>query len=179
MNIYLIGAMLGLVPVCIALALLCRRLVARPDVDFSTEGLPELTPGKYRPMQRLLQEDDFRFLAAQRGFTPGLGRRLRTERRRIFRGYLRNLSRDFGKVSAACQMLVVHSAEDRADLAAGLMRQRFLFGLGMLAVEGRLLLHAAGVGTVDVRGLVASLETMQSQIHILLTPPQAAASAAL
>lgn len=177
MNIYLMAAVLGLAPVCVALALLYRVLATRPQVDFSKEGLPVLAPGKYRPMERLLQEDDFRFLAAQQGFTPGLGRRLRTERRRIFRGYLHNLSRDFGKVSAAFQMLLVHSADDRADLAAGLMRQRFLFGLGMLAVEGRLLLHAVGVGTVDVRGLVASLETMQSQIQILLSPPQAATAA--
>jgi len=177
MNIYLMVSVLGLVPVCVALAMLYRRLATRPEVDFASDGLPVLAPGKYRPMERLLQEEDFRFLAAQRGYRPSLGRRLRTERRRIFRGYLRNLSRDFGKLSAACQMLMVHAAEDRPELAASLMKQRVFFGLGMLAVEGRLLLHAVGVGTVDVRDLVASLETMQSQIQILLAPPQAASAA--
>jgi hypothetical protein len=48
-----------------------------------------------------------------------------------------------------------------------------MFAVGMLAVEGRLLLHAAGLGTVDVSGLVASLETMQGQMRLMLTPPQA------
>jgi hypothetical protein len=81
---------------------------------------------------------------------------------------------DFGRVSKACQILVIHAAEDRGDLAKGIIRQRVLFTLGILAVEGRLLLHAVGVGTVDVRGLVESLETMQAQIQVLLTPPQAA-----
>ena len=71
-------------------------------------------------------------------------------------------------------MLIVHSAQDRGDLAAKLMRQRLLFGLGMAAVEARLLLHAVGVGTVDVRGLVGSLEAMQEQIRLMLATPQTA-----
>ena len=108
------------------------------------------------------------------GFSARLGRRFRSERRRVFRAYLRSLSMDFGRVSKACQILVIHAAEDRDDLAKGIIRARLLFAWGILAVEGRLLLHAAGVGTVDVRGLVESLETMQAQIQVLLTPPEAA-----
>jgi hypothetical protein len=53
------------------------------------------------------------------------------------------------------------------------MRLRVTFVLGMLAVQGRLLLHAAGLGTVNVSGLVESLETMQVQMRMMLTPPQA------
>src|SRR5260370_14733661 len=109
-------------------------------------------------MERLLQGEDFRFLSSQPGFSSSLGRHFRTERRRIFRGYLRNLSKDFGRVSLACQMLIIHAADDRGDLAKSLIRKRLTFRLGMLAIEGRLLLHTAGVGTVDVRGLVESLE---------------------
>jgi hypothetical protein len=68
----------------------------------------------------------------------------------------------------------VHSAEDRGDLAAALVRERLRFGFGMLAVECRLLLHAAGVDSVnvDVRGLVESVQSMQAQMRILLSPPQ-------
>ena len=75
-------------------------------------------------------------------------------------------------MSLAFQLLIVHSAEDRGDLASMLIRQRFLFALGMLAVEGRLLLHAAGMGTVEVSGLIRSLEEMQFQMRQLLTPPE-------
>ena len=172
MNIYLIVAVLTLAPTGLGLLFLYRTLASRKDFSDSMDELLVLSPAKYRPMERLLGEEDFRFLASQPGFSPKLGRRLRTERRQIFRGYLRSLSRDFSSISAACHLLIVHSAEDRAELASSLIRQRFVFGLGMLAVEGRLVLHAAGIGTVDVRGLVESLETMQAQVRVLLTPPQ-------
>jgi hypothetical protein len=172
MNIYVLAAVLGLAPIGVALVFLYRTLASRKNSNDSMEELLVLSPAKYRPMERLLGEADFRFLASQPGFSPKLGRRLRTERRQIFRGYLRNLRRDFGAISDACHMLIVHSAEDRADLASNLVRQRFMFGVGMLAVEGRLLLHSFGIGTVDVRGLVESLETMQMQVRILLAPPQ-------
>jgi hypothetical protein len=172
-NIFIVVALLSLAPIGVAVILLYRTLASRQNGEAVDQSLA-LAPGKYRPMERLLQEEDFRFLSSQPGFSARLGRRFRAQRRRIFRAYLRSLSMDFGRVSKACQILVIHAAEDRGDLARGIIRQRLLFALGILAVEGRLLLHAAGVGTVDVRGLVESLETMQAQIQVLLTPPQAA-----
>ena len=176
MNIFMIFAVLALVPIGLAVLLLYRTLASRQNSNVSADQLVAISPEKYRPMERLLQEEDFRFLSSQPGFSPQLGRRFRTERRRIFRGYLRNLSMDFGRVSSACQMLIVHAADDRGDLAKSLMRLRVTFGLGMVAIEGRLLLHAAGLGAVDVRSLVESLAAMQSQIQVLLTPPQTAAA---
>ena len=173
-NIFMIVALLALAPISLAFVVLYRTLASRQNAEVPMDQSLALAPGKYRPMERLLQEEDFRFLSSQPGFSARLGRRFRTERRRVFRAYLRSLSMDFGRVSQACQMLVVHAAEDRGDLAKGIIRQRFLFALGILAIEGRLLLHAAGVGTVDVHGLVESLEAMQAQIQMLLTPPQAA-----
>ena len=174
MNIFMVVALLTLAPIGVALILLYRSLASRQNGEAQTDQSLVLAPGKYRPMERLLLEEDFRFLSSQPGFSARLGRRFRTERRRVFRAYLRSLSMDFGRVSKACQMLVIHAAEDRGDLAKGIIRQRLLFALGIFAVEGRLLLHAAGVGTVDVHGLVDSLEGMQAQIQVLLTPPQAA-----
>jgi hypothetical protein len=173
-NIFMVVALLSLAPIGVALILLYRSLASRQNGEVPMDQSLVLAPGKYRPMERLLLEEDFRFLSSQPGFSARLGRRFRTERRRVFRAYLRSLSMDFGRVSKACQMLVIHAAEDRGDLAKGIIRQRLLFALGIFAVEGRLLLHAAGVGTVDVHGLVVSLETMQAQIQVLLTPPQAA-----
>jgi hypothetical protein len=176
MNLFLVAALLALVPIGAALVFLFRTLSVRSSSDISADGCLVLSPGKYRPMERLLQKDDFRFLAAQAGFSPQLGRRFRTERRRIFRAYFRSLKKDFAQVSLTFQTLIVHSAEDRGDLAAGLIRQRMLFAFSVLAVEGRLALHAAGADTVavDVRGMVESLETLQGQMRMLLTPPQVA-----
>ena len=174
MNIFMTVALLALAPIGLAVILLYRTLASRQNAEVPMDESLALAPGKYRPMERLLQEEDFRFLSSQPGFSARLGRQFRTERRRVFRAYLRSLSMDFGLVAKACQMLVIHAAEDRGDLAQGIIRQRLLFALGIFAVEGRLLLHAAGVGTVDVHGLVDSLEVMQAQIQVLLTPPQAA-----
>jgi hypothetical protein len=126
-------------------------------------------------MERLLREDDFRFLAGQPGFSPKMGRRFRAGRRRVFRSYLRHLRKDFQRMSLAAQALIIHAAEDRRDLAATLIRVRLLFAVGMLAIETRLLLHTVGVGTVEVSGLVESFETMQGEIRLLLATPQAAA----
>jgi hypothetical protein len=173
MNIFVVAAVLSLGPIALALVLLYRKLSSQSDSEVALDQCLVLSLEKYRPMERLLQEQDFRFLATQPGFSPQLGRRFRTERRRIFRGYLRNLKKDFGRVSLAFRILIVHSVEDRGDLAASLVRLRLMFAIGMLAVEGRLLLHAAGLGTVDVSGLVASLETMQGQMRLMLTPSQA------
>jgi hypothetical protein len=176
MNIFVIAAVLSLGPIAVALVFLYRKLSTQSDSEVAVDQCLVLSLEKYRPMERLLQEQDFRFLASQPGFSPQLGRRFRTERRRIFRGYLRNLRKDFGRVSLAFRILIVHSVEDRGDLAQSLMRLRVMFVLGMLAVEGRLLLHAAGLGTVNVRGLVESLETMQAQMRMMLVPPQATAA---
>ena len=174
MNIFMTVALLALAPIGLVVVLLYRTLASRQNGEVAMDQTLVLAPGKYRPMERLLLEEDFRFLSSQPGFSARLGRRFRTERRRVFRAYLRSLSMDFGRVSKACQMLVIHAAEDRGDLAKGIIKQRLLFALGIIAVEGRLLLHAVGVGTVDVGSLVESLETMQAQIQVLLTPPQAA-----
>ncbi len=174
MNIFVISALVALAPIGLAVVFLYRTLASRQKVEVPMDDLLVLSPDKYRPMERLLQEEDFRFLSSQPGFSPSLGRHFRSERRRIFRSYLRNLSKDFGRVSMACHMLIIHAADDRGDLAKSLIRKRLMFRFGIVAIEGRLLLHTAGVGTVDVRSLVESLEAMQAQIQMLLTPPQTA-----
>ncbi len=170
MNTFLIAALLSLAPVGLALLFLYRTLALRQHGEPVFDQCLVLPPERYRLMERLLHESDFRFLATQPGFSPQMGRRFR----RIFRGYLRNLRKDFGRMSLALRALIVHAAEDRGDLAAALMRQRLLFMLGMLAIEARLLLHAVGVRMVDVGDMVESFETMQVQIRLLLAPAQAA-----
>ena len=145
---------------------LLRRLlsadrVARLDPDW----YERFSITRYRPMERLLSGEDREFLVAQAGFRPQILKTLRAERRRIFRGYLRCLSRDFNRLYLAGRLLMLDAAEDRPDLARILLRQRVLFAYAMLAVEIRLLLHALGVGTVDVRLLVASLEEMRARLR--------------
>jgi hypothetical protein len=174
MSILLIAATLALGSIGLAFVFLYRTLSTRQNPDLSVDRCLILSPETYRPMTRLLQEKDFRFLAAQPGFSPQLGRRFRATRRQVFRGYLRILRKDFGRAASVCWILMLRASEDRQDLAKILIRSHLMFALAVFAVEGRLLLHAAGVGTVDVRALLESLETMQSQVRLVLTPPRAA-----
>jgi hypothetical protein len=79
------------------------------------------------------------------------------------------LSRDFDRLYTAAKFLLLHSPQDRPDLASALLKQRLIFRYAMLAVECRLVLQTAGVGKVDVRGLVRALEAVRDQLR-QLTP---------
>jgi hypothetical protein len=126
-------------------------------------------------MQRLLSDTDLKYLAAQPGITAKTVNQLRRERRRIFKAYLRNLVRDFHRLHLAARMTLLYASEDRPDLAKALLRQRATFTWAVLMVEFRLILHAAGLGPVDVTGLIGSLEDMRMNIGALSPSTQTAA----
>ncbi len=155
----------------IGFALLFGKLASPGKVDeFPPDWLAEEPAAKYRPMERLLNDADFEFVASYTALPAKVSQRLRAERRRIFRVYLRLLRRDFGRIYTATKLLILYSDRDRPDLAAELMRQRMRFAYGMLLVECRLALHTVGVGTVDVRPLVAGVEAMRLQLQDFATP---------
>ena len=174
--VLLMSALCGGVALTTLVALL-RMVLSGQTGECSLDECLDIRLDRYKPMERLLDESDFEFLAAQPGYTPGLGRRLRIERRRIFRGYLRAMKKDFDRVCQGFHLLMIHSAEDRSDLASMLMRQRYRFAVNMFAVRGRLALHTVGIGAVDIRGVVAPLEAIQLQVRMLLAPQMAAAAA--
>ena len=124
---------------------------------------------KYRPMLRLLSDRDHEFMVGQPGFRPEMWKRLRSERRKIFRAYLRNLIRDFHRLHLAGRMILVYSAQDRPELAALLLRQRIQFTWAVLQIQCRLTFHAIGVATVDVSPLIEALEAARLNIG-QLTP---------
>lgn len=118
--------------------------------------------GRYRPMLRLLSEDDF---APVQG-NKQLLRRLRAERTAIFRGYLRCLARDYGSLLAGLRMAVVHSSVDRPDLARAILRNRMLFAGLLCRLDMLLFLHRAGIHGIDVTGLVEALDALRVQTAI-------------
>lgn len=131
-----------------------------PVEVLSQESLVE----RYRPMFRLLDESDCEFIAS--GF-PGSSelRRFRAERRSLFRVYLRNLGSDHARIVGAIRDLLVQSQLDRPDLAKALYQCQLMFALAMISVEFKLVLHTLGIGTVDVRSLVAAVEGLQIQLQ--------------
>ncbi|MGE5570160.1 MAG: hypothetical protein ACM3S5_14080 [Rhodospirillales bacterium] len=173
MNVALAGAVLLAVLVGVAFLLLFRRLTAREhDEQADLEWCRDFSIARYRPMERLFVEDDYDFLAAQPGFHPKISRKLQSERRRVFRHYLRCLRRDFDRLTTAAKMVLLNASQDRPDLAGLLLKQRLIFNYAMLVVEFRLGLQTIGIGRVDVRRLVSSLETMREQVRQLTQTAQ-------
>ena len=125
---------------------------------------------RYRPMLRLLSDEDLNFVAAN----STLHKALLTRRRELFRSYLRCLTRDYAHLLAGIRAAMVQSGMDRPDLARALAKNRALFMITIYKVECRLALHAIGVGKVDISGLVDALETLRNQVSVLSAAPMTA-----
>lgn len=165
MHLALSVAAILAVAAALAFFFLFRKLLTRDrTMSADQEWYRDFSAAKYRPMERLFSESDYDFLAAQPGFSPKISRKLQAERRRIFRSDLRSLSRDFGRLSTAANLLLVNAPQDRPDLATTLLKQRFIFGYAMIRVEIRLQLQAIGIGTVDITPLVNALEGMRAHL---------------
>jgi hypothetical protein len=133
---------------------------------------PMLTAARYRPMLRLLSDDDLEFVSAD----PRLKSMLRAKRRDLFRGYLRCLTRDYAHLLAGVRLAMIQSGIDRPDLARALARNRVFFALAVCKVEFRLAMHAIGSGSVDISGLVDALEALRGQVNVLSSTSLATAT---
>ena len=153
-----------------------RLMLSGGDLPVTAEWIEELSLERYRPMLRLLEPQDLEYLRAQPGFTPRMARKLRTQRYHIFRGYLRSLSTDFRRISAALKLLLLQSREDRPDLAGILLRQQINFACSLVVVHFRLVLYRMGVGAVSAASLVEIFNRMQGELRDLM--PAVSASAA-
>jgi len=166
--------MIGIsVATCLALLLALRLLIRKLAVTggklpVTAEWIDELSIERYRPMMRLLDGEDLDFLRSQPGFTPRMATKLRIQRCQIFRGYLRCLSADFGRVCAAIKVLMLQSRNDRPDLAVALVRHQVSFACGILMVQFRLFLYRWGVCAVDVSSLIKMFDVMRLELRTLV-----------
>jgi hypothetical protein len=164
--------LLSIVAIVALFAFLLRELFARNTVStFDPMWLQEFSIAKYRPMARLLADEDYEFVANQSGFDEKISSNLRAERRRIFRAYLRSLVHDFNRLHFCAKLMATHSSEDRSDVLNTLVKQRVTFSLALAAVECRLILHSFGFGPVEVRKLISTLD--QSRMLLVATPGRA------
>ena len=162
------GSIITLFSVLIILRL---RTYARPG-DAGPEA-SSFSMARYQPMARLLAEDDFAFLAAQPGFKPEIGRKLRSERRRIFRLYLRSIAQDFRRLHAEAREMVAASGAEHAGLVGLLMKQQLKFWQAMTAIELRLAVEWTGLSKIDARGLIEAVEAMRIDLARLSSPATA------
>lgn len=144
------------------------RLYSRSRVEEITpEWLENFSPSTYWPMERLLNRDDFGFLKSQAGYDSAMMRRFRRERIRIFRQYLNRVVVDFNQLHLAARVLVANSAEDHSTLLNHLVWLKLRFGVAVVQAECSYLLCRFGSSTISVRGLIARLEEMSSQLNAL------------
>jgi hypothetical protein len=94
--------------------------------------------------------------------------RLRAQRCRIFRGYLRNLSQDFERVCVALRIVLVQSGQDRPDLASTLVREQWRFAATMFAVRVRLVFYRWGLSSVDASSLMRTFDGMRQELQGLM-----------
>jgi hypothetical protein len=150
-------------------AILLRKLASGPStLPVTAEWIDDLSVERYRPMLRLLNEDDLSFLASQPGYTPQMGRRFRAQRCQIFRNYLRWLRADFERVCTALRVLMVQSQHDRPDLAAVLLQQRIAFALGLISIQFHLFLYRWGFAGVDVDAAMGAFDSLRAELRQLV-----------
>ncbi len=148
-------------------------LVARMRLldSVAQSNLPLPDAARYRPMLRLLSSDDLNFAARH----PVLRAKIAARRRELFRGYVRCLTKDYGRLLARVRRLMVESGVDRPDLAKALAKNQFVFALALCRIELHLRLHALGLSNVDVSGLVEALDGLRATVNVM--SPMAATSA--
>jgi hypothetical protein len=150
----------------VGLTIMRRRAGLRADAaDWDWVG--EFSVEKYRPMHRLLCEEDHAFLRTQPGYQSSLSRTLRRNRLRVFRSYLRSLRRDFTRLYWAAKASVLYSPTDESQALQAIVRQRAIFYLALCRLEMRLALYSLGIGTVDLQPVLGALEAMRDATRVL------------
>jgi hypothetical protein len=145
------------------LRLTSRERFSPPPEEW--EGL--FSPGRYKAMERLLDETDRQFLWTHPRFCRSADKRFRDVRVKIFRGYMQQLGDDFNRICKALKGIMAHSEVDRPDLAGLLLKHQFTFTFAMMTIEVKLMLYSSGFSGNDTRALLAPLAHVRAQLQSL------------
>jgi hypothetical protein len=133
--------------------------------EIPSDWLENFSVSSYYPMEKLLAEEDFKFLSRQPGFDLSLYRKLRRDRLHIFKQYLNRSIVDFNRLHAAVRAILPYMGEDRSDLVSRLiwLKMRFCFAAIRAEISYRLCL--LGIGRLAVHPLISELERMSLQFN--------------
>ena len=169
MNVLLALAIVASIAAGLGLILAVRKIAApRVELPATADWIDELSVERYRPMMRLLDDEELRFLRSQPGFTPKLALQFRRQRCQIFRGYLRALSGDFHRICTAIKVMMMQAREDRPDLATTLIRSQLLFTCAVIAAHCQLVLYSCGIGTVNVNNMLTVFDGLRLELRTLV-----------
>ena len=115
-------------------------------------------------MERLLDENDYRFLAQQPGYRRYIADELRAERKKVFQLYLSELVRDFNALVRIARLMLVYAPQDSPELARAIFRTQCAFYYQVTLTH--LYLAAPGLVTGSVRParLLEALKVMRGSI---------------
>jgi hypothetical protein len=170
----IIASSVVLIALVLALVKLTRHFSTPQRLPVTADWIEDLSIERYRPMLRLLDEEDFEFLRNQPGFTSAMATKLRIQRCQIFRAYLHNLETDFQRVCMAIKAILLHSNIDRPDLASALIRREVTFAYRTMSLHVQVLLFRCGIGTADVSGLLNLFDGMRLELRTLVPAEMAA-----
>ena len=176
MYVIMTGALVALI-LGVAGALILRTFFTTCISYAESLDRADLSWRDYRPLQRLLDPADFDFLR-RRGIAESRIRKLRRERRQIYRLCLRRLASDFNRIQQALNRVLVQSQVDRPDLVAEMTRQRMTFYRNLLVAEAGLIVHACGMDRMPAVDLLRPFIALQEQLQQLTPTPVMAGSAA-
>jgi hypothetical protein len=153
--VLLLLAVVGSVAVVLAIEL--THLFARAPriADLPQIALDLSAPDRYRPVERLFDSVDARFLRTRTDNSVELEKRLLRSRERVMRSYLRLFRRDFHQAWSVGRILAPFSEDPNFGVA--LMKQLLTFYHLYACIEMRMLLHAYRPGSADISELLAAL----------------------
>ena len=141
---------------------------AAPTLPLTTVWIDEFSVERYRPMLRVLDGTDPRFLCPHSSVRPNFVAHFRREQCRILRGYLRSLTMDFTRVLTALKLVMAQASIDRPDLASLLIRSQATFAVCIVMAQVQLMLYRIGIGTVNIGELLKVFEGMRLELRTLI-----------
>jgi hypothetical protein len=152
-------------PVLAPFKMLNRKFARTPGTQDAEAVLTLDLERKYGPLQRLLAEEDLRFLEQCPGFHPEMLRRLRTDRLRISQNYLRSLAADFQLLQWAGRRIALGGGASREEMLEVLARREFSFYYRMAGAAASSLLFRCGWGHADLTSPLSVVRAMQADVQ--------------
>jgi hypothetical protein len=171
MNTWVLGASIAAALIAVSLGILLVRMLGYRRPAAADEALSEISLSRYQPMAQLMAGDDLQFLSGQPGVTRVQRQRFKRNRRRIFRLYLHELTADFQSLHRKAREIVAESPEGHGALVGSVLRLQVDFWRFLALIELQLVLDQIGVGAVDSRRLLETINALHASVSRASSSP--------
>lgn len=132
---------------------------------WSDQWFEEFSSFRYLPMRRLLSTEEEEFWMSSTEGSQFRRSEFRTERRRLFRQYLRLISADFNRLSQGVKLSIIHAKEDRSAEIDQLLSLEWSLRKLLWQAECSLMFHWLGVKPVDATQLINALQGFEFSLR--------------